>query len=156
MFLLPRQLGAERRGQGLKVTFLLGESVLENEMLDPKGHTSRWASHPSRGQGRKEGARPENPSKWSWGNVTHYDNSYYDNLLLTIPIAGISNIYILLSIYLFFTAPRGMWNFPDQGSSPCPLQWKRRVLTTGPPGKSTVFCIFQSIFIFDSHHDPLM
>ena len=83
------------------MTFLLGESVLENEMLDPKGHTSRWASHPSRGQGRKEGARPENPSKWSWGNVTHYDNSYYDNLLLTIPIAGISNIYILLSIICF-------------------------------------------------------
>ena len=26
--------------------------------------------------------------------------------------------------------------FPHQGSNPCPLQWKRRVLTTGPPGKS--------------------
>ena len=26
--------------------------------------------------------------------------------------------------------------FPDQGSNPCPLQWKCRVLTTGPPGKS--------------------
>ena len=25
--------------------------------------------------------------------------------------------------------------FPDQGSNPCPLQWKCRV-TTGPPGKS--------------------
>ena len=28
--------------------------------------------------------------------------------------------------------------FPDQGSNPCPLQWKFRVLTTGPPGKSGV------------------
>ena len=26
--------------------------------------------------------------------------------------------------------------FPNQGSNPCPLHWKRRVLTTGPPGKS--------------------
>ena len=25
--------------------------------------------------------------------------------------------------------------FPNQGSNPCPLQWKHRVLTTGPPGK---------------------
>ena len=33
-----------------------------------------------------------------------------------------------------------MWyagsQFPDQGLNLCPLQWKRRVLTTGPPGKS--------------------
>ena len=26
--------------------------------------------------------------------------------------------------------------FPDQGLNPCPLQWKHRALTTGPPGKS--------------------
>ena len=26
-----------------------------------------------------------------------------------------------------------MQNFPNQGSNPCPLQWKLRVLTTGPP-----------------------
>ena len=32
-----------------------------------------------------------------------------------------------------------MWNFPDQGSNPCPLQCKRRVLTTGPSGKSKGF-----------------
>src|SRR5574337_242618 len=25
---------------------------------------------------------------------------------------------------------------PDQGSNPCPLQWKHRVLTTGPQGIS--------------------
>ena len=33
-----------------------------------------------------------------------------------------------------------MWparsQFPDQGLNPGPLQWKLRVLTTGPPGKS--------------------
>ena len=26
--------------------------------------------------------------------------------------------------------------FPDHGSNPCPPQWRHRVLTTGPPGKS--------------------
>ena len=26
--------------------------------------------------------------------------------------------------------------FPDQGSNPCPLQWKHRVLTIGPPANS--------------------
>ena len=31
-----------------------------------------------------------------------------------------------------------MWQFPNQGSNPCPLQWKCGVLTTGPPGKSTL------------------
>ena len=33
------------------------------------------------------------------------------------------------------TGHAGSW-FPDQGWNPCRLQWKRRVLTTGPPGNS--------------------
>ena len=38
-------------------------------------------------------------------------------------------------LYFFFLAtPHSMQNFPDQGSNPCPLQWKQGVLTTGPPG----------------------
>ena len=37
---------------------------------------------------------------------------------------------------------------PNQGSNPCPLQWKRRVLTTGPPGKSQ-----QVILLLDFSHD---
>ena len=37
---------------------------------------------------------------------------------------------------LFLTTPHSMWNFPDQGWNPRPLQWKGRVLTTGPQGKS--------------------
>ena len=40
-------------------------------------------------------------------------------------------------IYLFMATPRSTQNFPNQGSNPCPLHWKRGVLTTGPPGKST-------------------
>ena len=39
-----------------------------------------------------------------------------------------------LSLFFFFlTALCSMQNFPNQGSNPCPLQWKLRVLTTGPP-----------------------
>ena len=44
-------------------------------------------------------------------------------------------------IYLFIlAAPRGMWNFlnqGNQGSNPCPLHWKYGVLTTGQLGKSS-------------------
>ena len=36
----------------------------------------------------------------------------------------------------FFFWPHGLW---DQGLNPCPLHWKHRVLTTGPPGKSLMF-----------------
>ena len=40
-------------------------------------------------------------------------------------------------IYFFGCTVRlvGSW-FPDQGSNPCPPQWKHRVLTTGLPGNS--------------------
>ena len=31
----------------------------------------------------------------------------------------------------FSSVPQSTWNFPDQGSNPCLLQWKRGVLTTG-------------------------
>ena len=31
-----------------------------------------------------------------------------------------------------------MQNFIDQESNPCPLYWKGGVLTTGPPGKSSI------------------
>ena len=36
--------------------------------------------------------------------------------------------------------------FPDQGSNPRLLQWERRVLITGPPGKS------REVAIFDTFH----
>ena len=37
---------------------------------------------------------------------------------------------------------------PDQGSNPCPLQWKHRVLTTGPPGKSRKSPVGSSLLLF--------
>ena len=40
--------------------------------------------------------------------------------------------------FFFLATPRSIWRslFSDQESNPRPLQWKRRVLTTGPPGNS--------------------
>ena len=37
--------------------------------------------------------------------------------------------------------------FPDQGSNPPPLQWKCRVLTTGPPGKSQGCLLYVCPFV---------
>lgn len=34
-----------------------------------------------------------------------------------------------------------MWNFLDQGSIPCPLKWKYRVLTAGPTRNSPATCV---------------
>ena len=43
-----------------------------------------------------------------------------------------------LSFFFFLAILQGLGDlkFPDQGLNPCPLKWKHRVLTTGPPGKS--------------------
>ena len=47
--------------------------------------------------------------------------------------------FTLLFILFFGRAARHVGSqFPDQGLNPRPLQWKRRVLTTGPPGKSLI------------------
>ena len=43
------------------------------------------------------------------------------------------------TFFLFFfglTVQLMRYQFPDQGSNQCPLQWKRRVLTTRPSGNS--------------------
>ena len=36
---------------------------------------------------------------------------------------------------------------PNQGSNPGPQQWKHRVLTTGPPGKSPDICFYVSVYV---------
>ena len=43
----------------------------------------------------------------------------------------------ILFIYFFdHTLRHVAYQFPNQGWNPCRLQWKYRILTTGPPGKS--------------------
>ena len=54
-------------------------------------------------------------------------------------------IYPCSLFYLFTfdrTAQHVGSQFPNQGSNPCPLQWKHGVLTTGPPGKSLQFILY--------------
>ena len=56
-------------------------------------------------------------------------------------------------MHFFLAVPRGLWDLSDQGLNPCPWQWKRRVLTTGPPGSSlTVASICISLIISDAEH----
>ena len=38
--------------------------------------------------------------------------------------------------------------FPNQGLNPCPLQWKRQVLTVGLPGKSLGYFFFLMLATF--------
>ena len=43
--------------------------------------------------------------------------------------------HIVISLFFHIRWPIGSY-FPDQGSNPCPLQWKCNILTTGQPGKA--------------------
>ena len=51
-------------------------------------------------------------------------------------------MYTEKSIFYFLVEPHSMWDLIsptmglNQGLNPCPLQWKLRVLNTGPTGKS--------------------
>ena len=60
----------------------------------------------------------------------------------------------ILSVLFWFVFGHGMWHggsqFPDQGSNPCPLQWKYRVLTTGLPGDPQ--CLEQKYLQNDGYH----
>ena len=60
---------------------------------------------------------------------------------------------ICKSVSFFFFNFLAAWRvrsyFSNQGSNPCPLHWKHRVLTTGPPGKSLFpFFLFVYKFIY--------
>ena len=56
------------------------------------------------------------------------------------------------SFFIFGCAAQHVGSqFPDQGWNPRPLQWKRGVLTTGPPRRSQeklVLLLFLNLFIF--------
>ena len=58
--------------------------------------------------------------------------------------------YEEVSQYGFFsphTAQHVGFQFPYQRVNPHPLQWKLRVLTTGPPGKSFIMAFFSILFL---------
>ena len=49
---------------------------------------------------------------------------------------SICSLYFIFSYFLGCATWHVESQFPDQGSNPCPLRWKPRVLTAGVPGKS--------------------
>ena len=49
-------------------------------------------------------------------------------------------------VFCHSTGLVGSW-FPDQGSNPCPLQWKHRFLTTGPPGNALRMCLLSTYYM---------
>ena len=51
--------------------------------------------------------------------------------------------FLLNSLSFLLVIPWGMWNFPNQGWNPCPLQWNCSILTIGPPGKFKSSIIFK-------------
>ena len=81
-------------------------------------------------------------------------NLWVDQLCHRGPILKILRNCFLLVIFFFFfwPLPRGMQDpwFPDQGSNPCPLQWKHGTFTTGPPGKSLVWDFVAKLYYTDS------
>ena len=54
-----------------------------------------------------------------------------------------SNLVSSIADIISFFLPHHLGSlFPDQGLNLCPLQWERKVLTTGPPGKSNIIFFF--------------
>ena len=85
--------------------------------------------------------------------ISHVESPFYSILFYSILFYSILFYSILFYCTLFYsilfycifwlchTIRHVGSQFPDQGSNPCPLQWKGGVLTTGPPGKSRRRCL---------------
>ena len=74
---------------------------------------------------------------WLYNNTKLFSYSFGDwkseNKVLVRPHSLLKSLRIVC-VCVCVAASQVMWNFPDQGSNPCPLHWKHGVLTTGPPG----------------------
>ena len=68
------------------------------------------------------------------------------------PACGIfsCSIWDLLVVTFRLLVAARRIQFPDQGSSPGPLNWERGVLTTGPPGKS-LYILLDFVCILSYH-----
>ena len=69
-----------------------------------------------------------------------FEFNIWDESLWDMQIKWRMNSHVF---FFIFAIPWGMWYFnsPTQGSNLSPLHWKRRVLTTEPPRKSSSFCL---------------
>ena len=74
------------------------------------------------------------------------DIPWYKFLFIYLSVAFQPEDLCFFFSFSFFFLPHAGSQFPNQGSNPCPLQWKFRVLTTGPPGNSQDLCLFNSKF----------
>ena len=73
-----------------------------------------------------------------WSSILAYK---YHSLVFTSMVVGWGvggGVFFLAELH-----SRQDLSSPNQGLNPCPLQWKCRVLTTGPPGKSRWRCHFK-------------
>ena len=95
-----------------------------------------WAAAPACQQMPSTGGFCTSPSRQfslGQGLVFSPDSS----LLSRFEMDGLPILFIYFYFYFFGCASRRAGSyFPDQALNLCPLQWKRGVLTTGPPGKS--------------------
>ena len=74
-------------------------------------------------------------SMGSW--VRHdWSNWAYTCFLKCFKIIFPLYLYIIFIISFSYTVEHAEYSLPNQGWNLCSLQWKHRVLTTGPPGKS--------------------
>ena len=62
---------------------------------------------------------------WDWKR----QNNFINHRLTYFPLSFLK--FLLFFFWLCYVS-----SFPNQVWDPCPLKWKHRVLTTGPPGKS--------------------
>ena len=62
-----------------------------------------------------------------------YLSSFYLRLIWNFYFLS---LWIYIYIYIGYAAQLVGFQFPDQGSNPCPQHWKHRVLTSGLPGNS--------------------
>ena len=79
---------------------------------------------------------PELHGKWNQPKIL------YSARLWNVRIKTFANVHIL---FFFFFFGRTSGYLPDQGSNPHPLQWKCRILTTGPPGKLQIFVLIRTV-----------
>ena len=68
-------------------------------------------------------------------------------ILLQWVWGGAWNSVFLSSFLLLFLCTLYMWNLPEQGSDPRPLQWKCGVLSSGPWGKSTNKLVERAVWL---------
>ena len=78
------------------------------------------------------------------------ERQWFPNLEKHLPRVLFTTTFTLLSLSLFLVVPLDLWDLNSPTRDQCPptlLPWKRRVLTTGPPGKS-LFSFLYNVYLY--------